>query len=161
MSTQSDINLDFYLMPELKRLHEKLRVVEREMSADERKEKHQYFVEECKRLIGYSKMAHTDGILALIQLVDEMNGNPEYAMDRELFNLIVDGTEPELVKRVALFKYSSMDQTIYQAIRNIMCIYTILSIQQGEHPGLIKVLIKNMIPGDVYEQADIIDYNRM
>jgi len=150
--------MDSILLPEMKKLHEILRQEERMLSLEDRKSGHMGFVKHCEEIIRYSFVARKEGLLALDEIADEKEKDLDGAFDTELIRMVVDGCDPEVIKRIILLKYFSTEQNVCQKIKNIMSIYGILSVQAGENPRLILQMLTNMIPDDVQEIAKKIDF---
>lgn len=150
--------MDNLLMPELRRLHEILRQEEAMLSLEERRKAHMEFVKHCEEIIKYSDVSRKEGLIALEDLAEEKGNDPQWSFDRELIFLIVNGYDPEMIKRIILPKYFSTEQTTTEIIKNIMSIYGILSVQAGENPIIISKLLNNMIPDDVRAIAENIGY---
>ncbi len=90
--------------------------------------------------------------MALEEVAMKLPKSPAESFDRELLQWIIDCIEPEEIKTMVLMKYFSTEQSTIQAIKNIMSIYGILSIQAGKQPMEILRTIKNMLPDDVKER---------
>ena len=140
--------MDNLLLPELKKLHEILRQEEAMLSPEDKKAGHTEFVKHCEEILRYSNVARKEGLISL----------EEVAIDKELIQMVVNGCDPEVVKRVILLKYFSSEQTVIEKIKNIMSIHGLLSIQAGENPRIILQMLANMIPSDVRDQALNIPY---
>ena len=150
--------MDHILLPEMKKLHEILRQEERMLSPEDKKSGHMGFVKHCEEIIRYSNVVRKEGLLALEEIADEKEKDWDGAFDTELIRMVVDGCDPELIKRIILLKYFSTEQDVCQKIKNIMSIYGLLSIQAGENPRLILQMLTNMIPEDVQDIAKKIDF---
>lgn len=150
--------VDYILLPEMKHLHEILRQEEGMLSSEDKKAGHMGFVTHCEEIIRYASVARKEGLLSLEDIADEKEMDPDGSFDKELIQMVVDGCDPELIKRIILLKYFSTEQNICQKIKNIMSIYGLLSIQAGENPRMILQMLTNMIPDDVQEIAKKIDF---
>lgn len=143
--------LDVILLPELKKQYAMLERIERNLTPEEKKEKHKVFSVHGEQILSLADIARKEGLLALDEAGEKIDDVQEKELLKALIILIVDGTDPEMVGRLALMKYFSKKQGPYSAIINIMSIYGMLSIQAGENPGLIQEMMRNIIPGDVSE----------
>lgn len=146
--------LDRILLPEMKRLYGELKAEEAELTAQEKKAAHMVFVTHCRELMQLSSTARTEGLLALEEACEGMENDSDRAFERETVLMIVDGCFPDMISRVMLMKYFSVEQSVKQALKNIMSIYGLLYIQVGENPRIIRLMLKNMIPGDVQDEVD-------
>lgn len=150
--------MDNLLLPELKKLHEILRQEEAMLSPEDKKAGHTEFVKHCEEILRYSNVARKEGLISLEEVAIEKEKDPEGGFDKELIQMVVNGCDPEVVKRVILLKYFSSEQTVIEKIKNIMSKYGLLSIQAGENPRIILQMLANMIPSDVRDQALNIPY---
>lgn len=157
-SREGFIMMDNLLLPELKKLHEILRQEEAMLSPEDKKAGHTEFVKHCEEILRYSNVARKEGLISLEEVAIEKEKDPEGGFDKELIQMVVNGCDPEVVKRVILLKYFSSEQTVIEKIKNIMSIYGLLSIQAGENPRIILQMLANMIPSDVRDQALNIPY---
>lgn len=151
---EGEYDMDAILLPELRRLHEELRTIEKNLTKEEKKEKHKPLVQHCEEILNYYNWARKEGLLYLEIIASEKEDDPEYTFDMDLIRMIVDGCDPKMIQRVILIKYFSTEQNIYQSIKNIMSIYGLLSIQAGENPRILTQLLKNMLPVDINESVD-------
>lgn len=152
--TKEEKYMDTLLFQELRKTHCELGTCEATLSAAERKESHKVFAEHLKMILKLANVARKEGLLLLEEAAEEMDDSFEMSLMKEMLLLIVDGTDPEMLKKIALIKYYSMIQNPYQALKNIMTIYGLLDIQLGCNPRLILAQLKNMIPGDVQINLD-------
>lgn len=157
-SGEGIIMMDYLLFPELKKSHEILRQEEAMLSPEDKKAGHTEFVKHCEEILRYSYVARKEGLLSLEEVATEKEKNPEGVFDKELIQMVVEGCDPEVVKRIILLKYFSSEQTVIEKIKNIMSIYGFLSIQAGENPRIILQMLANMIPSDVRDQTLNIPY---
>lgn len=140
------------LLPEIKRLYEVLRQEEEKLSSEEKQERHMLLLKHCKHIVALSDIARKECLMALEEVAMKLPKSPAESFDRELLQWIIDCIEPEEIKTMVLMKYFSTEQSTIQAIKNIMSIYGILSIQAGKQPMEILRTIKNMLPDDVKER---------
>ncbi len=146
---QRDDTQDLLLLSELRRVYDRLREVELQLTDAEKREKHQVFVKHGKELAGLSKIAREQGLLALEEEASGMREDKEKEFEREALFLIVDGTDPKFVKRSMMMQYISTQMDPYRALQTLMSIYALLGIQAGEHPVIIMEMLRDMMPEDI------------
>ena len=117
-SREGFIMMDNLLLPELKKLHEILRQEEAMLSPEDKKAGHTEFVKHCEEILRYSNVARKEGLISLEEVAIEKEKDPEGGFDKELIQMVVNGCDPEVVKRVILLKYFSSEQTVIEKIKN-------------------------------------------
>ena len=115
-SREGFIMMDNLLLPELKKLHEILRQEEAMLSPEDKKAGHTEFVKHCEEILRYSNVARKEGLISLEEVAIEKEKDPEGGFDKELIQMVVNGCDPEVVKRVILLKYFSSEQTVIEKI---------------------------------------------
>ena len=146
--------MDSILLSEIRRVHELIRAEEKHLSVEVKKTEHMTFVEHCEMLLHLSNVARKEGLLALEQAGEKFVSCEEQDFAKEIILMIVDGCFPQMVKKVSLLKYFSTEQNAYQAIKNLMTIYALLAVQDGENPRNIVRMMKGMLPGDVHNEVE-------
>jgi len=108
-------------------------------------------------ILRMAKAARNEGILALEELVSN-EGEPFGFLLKMGTDLIIDGTNPELVKVILEnFVKSSADVSSgrhsVDTLRRILITEGILSIQAGEHPVIICTKMLSMLGENLYKEA--------
>jgi len=110
-------------------------------------------VDAYERILEFAGIARNEGILALEEAAALLDAKDE---TQELFikmiELIVDGTEPDLVKQIATNMCASRMYSSYVGLINLMYIQGSLMIQVGVNKCVIADIIKSMMPRVVYEE---------
>ena len=109
-----------------------------------------------KSIIDLSNVARKEGLLALEQAGEKFVSCEEQDFAKEIILMIVDGCFPQMVKKVSLLKYFSTEQNAYQAIKNLMTIYALLAVQDGENPRNIKMELAREIVRLYHTEEDVI-----
>jgi flagellar motor component MotA len=99
-----------------------------------------------------SDVARKEGLLALEMEISNLEDIPGKKYYKDLFMLIIDGTEPDRVKDMALLKYFSSVLTDYEAVQYLIIAKGALMIQEGENPRIIEQTLLYMIPEHVAEE---------
>ena len=135
------------IFAELQKQHQQMRELEKGLSAEEKRQKHQVFAETAKEIIGMGNIARREGLLALEEAAW---GLPEEkVLLKKVIMYIADGTDPEWLLEISLAKYFSMEQDACQAISNLMTILGMSYVQQGLNPRMLNEILENIIPEDV------------
>lgn len=105
------------------------------------------------RIIYFSNQARNEGLLALEEASADLDLSDE---SQELFfkliNLVVDGTEPDLVRIIGINKCISMNLHSYHGLMNLMYLQGALMIQAGDKPWIIEELLKSMLPKQILDE---------
>ena len=138
------IDLDDQLLKELKPIHDEIRKNEASVSDDDKDHFENGIKDLAKHIFQLSDIARKEGLLALEEFKCSLDDEPWYTPVKELIELIVDGNDPEMVKRISLMRYYSTLQEPYMKLMNIMSIYGFISIQTGENPKLIMKMLESL-----------------
>jgi hypothetical protein len=90
-------------------------------------------------------IARKEGVLALEELVHE---NDNYFF-KAIMMLVVDGTDPELVKEIAEILMNSENHTGSALLERILITVGVLSVQAGENPRIAEVKLFSYL-GEAY-----------
>ena len=103
-------------------------------------------------VIELSNICRKEGILSLEEVVElDREQVPLMPYVRSLIILIVDGTDPEFVKQIGLYRIISSQATGYEALMRLVYLEGILSIQAGENPYVIQMKLLAMLPDRIIE----------
>lgn len=136
--------LDSILIPELKCIHNGIRELDKNTDEEEKKQRREQIIQRFEMLFGFSRIAREEGLLGLEDVANKLNENNN-AIAKEMLLLIVDGTDPEYVGRLALMRYFSSQFDSYQALVAVAEIYALIGIQAGEHPILLKETMQSLM----------------
>jgi len=110
-------------------------------------------VDAYERILEFAVIARNEGLLELEEaaaLLDVQDETQE--MFIKLIGLIVDGTEPDMVKQIGANMCASRMYSSYVGLVNLMYIQGALMIQAGENKCVIADIIKSMMPMVVCEE---------
>ncbi len=138
------IDLDDQLLKELKPIYDEIRKNEASVCDDDKDHFENGIKDLAKLILQLSDIARKEGLLALEEFKCSLDDEPWYTPVKELIELIVDGNDPEMVKRISLMRYYSTLQEPYMKLMNIMSIYGFISIQAGENPKLIMKMLESL-----------------
>ncbi|MGN0505464.1 MAG: FliG C-terminal domain-containing protein [Lachnospiraceae bacterium] len=136
---------------ELRKLHTELYELEKDFSAEEKRQKHQMFAEVAELIMNLALLARKEGLLALEEAAKNIGDDEYHRMLKKLITYVVDGTEPELIWELAFCQHFSTNHSPYTGLVNLLYIKSVLAIQDGVHPHVIKDFILNILPDDVAE----------
>lgn len=98
-------------------------------------------------IIQLSTVARKEGLLALEDAYTSLDDSKEFHKFLKLFGeLIVDGTDPELIESIGYNTYFSELLEDYPALEFLIVLNGMLAIQAGENPRVIEAKIKSMLP---------------
>ena len=106
------------------------------------------------QMIELSNTARKEGLLALEDEVGGFGPTIAEGMDgylQQLIMLVVDGTDPEVVERIALTRYFSSGLKGYEAMLYLIYMDGTLLLQKGVNPRVVEEEISSMLPGDLYK----------
>ncbi len=136
--------IDTVMIPELRRIHNDIRELNNSIEEAEKRQKHEQLIRVFEMLLGFASIAREEGLLGLEDIANKMDGK-KMAIVKETLLLIVDGTDPVYVGRLAMMKYFSSQFDPYQALEAVAEIYLLIGIQAGEHPILLKETLKSLM----------------
>lgn len=106
-----------------------------------------------ERIIQFADIAQKEGLFELEEESTKLNLNDE---SQKLFfillRLIVDGTEPELVRIIGANKCISINAHAYEGLMNLMYAQGSLMIQAGDNLWVIKEMLKSMMPQIILDE---------
>ncbi len=140
---------DQLLIPEIKRIYEELSKIEKDMSPDEKAEKHKVFRDTALQIMQLSSVARREGLLSLEEEAEKLEDIPERALIKRMVAMVVDGFFNEELERISLMDYYSSMSDIYLALINIISIYGVSAVQSGMNPLYMLYMLNAMIPEDV------------
>lgn len=146
--------LDEMLIPEIKRVYRLIERAEGQLSDEEKKEKHRNLQKVAKQIYELSNIAKNDGINSFANAENEISLISNQMMAKKMISLMVDGTDPEMVERMALMDYFSKRKDPYTSLINIMIIYGLLGIQIIGNPMIVWKMMNSMLPEDVEEEYE-------
>lgn len=102
------------------------------------------------RMIELNNIARLEGLLALEETAENIPLESMEGELKQLLMLIVDGTEPEVLRGIGLTRYYANLYTDYQALKHFIYLEGALSIQAGDNPRVMEEKLKSLLPGDMY-----------
>ncbi len=146
---------EVFLYDELKEFHTEIRNLENSTSDGER---HSYSDNEqmlfltIHTLLECSEVARTKGILELETYANEAGAvlGSKYLID--MVQLIVDGTDPEIVRELCYCRYCASNLSGCCALQYFMILTGVLSIQKGEYRLLLEKRLKHMLPEKLFDE---------
>lgn len=96
-----------------------------------------------------------EGILSLDGAREMLNLDDE---SQNLFNLllrlIVDGTDPEIVRTIGINKCITLNLPAYKGLMNLMYAVSSLMIQAGDRPWVVEDMLKSMMPKAILDEIN-------
>ena len=103
-----------------------------------------------KRILELANLARMEGLLILDEEVMKIELDSDEEVLRQLCLMMLDGMEPELLAEIGRTRYYSNNLQGYRALRYMMYIEGVLSIQAGENPRVLEEKLKSMLPQEMY-----------
>ena len=101
----------------------------------------------------FANMGRKEGLLALEEAAENLDLNDDTKrLFFEQITLVVDGTEPELVKNMGANRCVSCNLTSYEGLINLMYVYGSLMIQAGNNLFIVERMLKSMMPKSILEE---------
>ena len=93
-----------------------------------------------------SNIARKEGLLALEEQADELDAENSDRYLKKMIMLIVDGIDRELVEDITISRYFAEGLTDFDAIKYLVYLEGILSMQEGDNPHVIVEKLLAMVP---------------
>lgn len=119
-----------------------LRERTRELAGTE--EENTQLAEQVAQLLKLSRLGREEGLLALEEAAYRLKGDSSYFKDQIM--LVVDGTDPELIEELGLIQYFASGSKGSEALKMLMQLHGMLSIQAGENPLLVERKLLAFLP---------------
>ena len=101
----------------------------------------------------FANMGRKEGLLALEEAAENLDLNDDTKrLFFEQITLVVDGTEPVLVKNMGANRCVSCNLTSYEGLINLMYVYGSLMIQAGNNLFIVERMLKSMMPKSILEE---------
>ena len=140
---------DQFFVPEIQKNYKIIEELERDLSEAEKIERHAVFKVRVAKIMEYSRIAKKEGLLALEEKAKSIDENGEDALIKRLITQIVDGTDPEMIERWAMYDYASKIRNPYEGILYIITVCGMRAIQSGERRRFLAMLMNSMTPSDI------------
>ena len=137
---------------ELRKVHEEIRKINLQESEENVKEKEELLLEAVKRIKELNNIARREGLLALEEAVVTDKSIPVENFLRQFIILIVDGTDESDVSNMGWARYYSSLVTDYEALRCLLYLEGVLSIQAGNNPRVLEEKLNVMLPNSLYRK---------
>lgn len=123
------------------------------------KERTPMLCDACTALLWLANGAHKEGLLWLIdaQESDRVQGLVLGNEVSQMVELIVDGTDAQVVEDLCLTHYFSRNYAGIEGFLYLVYLSVLLDVQAGMHPRLIKWKIAAMMPDEINEELDRIE----
>ena len=104
-------------------------------------------IEAYERILKFADTARKEGLLELEEIATRLDMNDDtQSFFCKIIALVVDGTEPTNVLKIAANRYVTMNPQGFQGLMYLMYIEGGLMIQAGENLFIIKEMLKYMLP---------------
>ena len=143
--------MDIRYYEELRNIHKQIEELDKGMKTEEKERKHGQLLAALHQICNLANIARKEGLLALEEETEKLEKDTSHDYLRFLITLVVDGTEPELVKSIGLTRYFCSLWTDYKALTGLMYLEGALAIQAGENPRVIEEKMKVFLPNKMYD----------
>lgn len=110
-------------------------------------------IETYERILKFADTARKEGLLELEEIATRLDMNDDtQSFFFKIITLVVDGTEPTNVLKIAANRYVTMNPQGFQGLMYLMYIEGGLMIQAGENLFIIKEMLKSMLPKVVTDE---------
>ena len=140
---------DQFFVPEIQKNYKIIEELEKELSEEKIIERHAVFKDRVAKIMEYSRIAKKKGLLPLEEKAKSIDENGEDALIKRLITQIVDGTDPEMIERWAMYDYASKIRNPYEGILYIITVCGMRAIQSGERRRFLAMLMNSMTPSDI------------
>lgn len=137
---------------ELRKVHQEIQICKQTLSEAEKEQKNELVLGAVNRIIELAILARKEGLLALEEAVEHLEGDSGKKYLKNIIMLVVDGTEPEDIAQIGMSRYYSSLTENYEAITLLLYLEGGLSIQRGDNPRIIEEKVKAMLPNELYEK---------
>lgn len=104
-------------------------------------------------ICSFANMGRKDGLLALEEASEELDLKDDTKnLFFEQISLVVDGTEPEMVKSMGANRCAVYNFPSYLGLINLMYVQGSLMIQAGDNLYVIEKMLKSMMPKSILEK---------
>lgn len=104
-------------------------------------------------ICNFANMGRKEGLLALEEAAENLDLNDDTKrLFFEQITLVVDGTEPVLVKNMGANRCVSCNLPSYEGLINLMYVYGSLMIQAGNNLFIVERMLKSMMPKSILEE---------
>jgi len=135
---------------ELRKVHESINVINSSVDEAVKQMKENQLLDAVKRVIDLGYLARKEGLLALEEAVEYIENDSIEGYLKQMIILVVDGTDPDMLKGIGLKRYYCSLISDYDALTQLIYLEGALSIQAGENPRIIEETLKVMLPNSVY-----------
>ena len=104
-------------------------------------------------ILRFANIGRKEGVLALEEASVELNMNDEsQALFGWMIRLVVDGTNPEIIRTIGENRCIVMNLPSYRGLMNLMYIEGALMIQRGDHPRIMSEVMRSMMPTVILDE---------
>ena len=109
-------------------------------------------IEAYHRIIDFANIGRKEGLLALEEALDSLSSDDEsQVLFSKMIKLVVEGTEPIIVKSIGINKCITLDEASYKGLINLMYVKGTLMIQAGDNIWVIKEMLQSMLTSKILE----------
>lgn len=110
-------------------------------------------IEAYERILKFADTARKEGLLELEEIATGLDMNDDtQGFFFKIISLVVDGTEPVNVLKIATNRYVTMNPQGFQGLMCLMYIEGGLMIQAGENQFIVKEMLRSMLPKEVVDE---------
>ena len=89
---------------ELRKVHQEIQFFNQKLSEAEKEQKNELVLEVVNRIIELAILARKEGLLALEEAVEHLEGDSGKTFLKNIIMLVVDGTEPEDIVQIGMIR---------------------------------------------------------
>lgn len=140
---------DTFFISEVQKNYEKIEELEKNLSSDERRKKHAVFQKRVAMIMECNDGVKKEGLLDLEERTASIDDKGEDYLVKKLAKQVVNGTDPELIERWAMYDYASKVRAPYEGILYIITVCGMRAIQRGDRQYHLAMLMNAITPEDV------------
>ena len=140
---------DTFFISEVQKNYEKIEELEKNLSSDERRKKHDVFQKRVAMIMECNDGVKKEGLLDLEERTASIDDKGEDYLVKKLAKQVVNGTDPELIERWAMYDYASKVRAPYEGILYIITVCGMRAIQRGDRQYHLAMLMNAITPEDV------------
>ena len=109
-------------------------------------------IQTIRQMVALDNIGRREGLLALAEAVTELPVEyPEVKYLKKMMNLVIEGSDPDLVEERALTKYYASGMFGYEGLQYLMLLDGVLAIQARTNPRILEEKLKAYLPADMEE----------
>lgn len=144
------MNMGYY--EELRKVHQEIIMADEKENEALCAKNRVWLMSAVKKISELAYLARREGLLALEEAAEKLEGSRSEDYLKFLIMLVVDGTEPEDIRKIGLSRYFCSLVNSYEALVYLIYLEGALAIQAGNNPRIIEEKEKALLPNELYEQ---------